>query len=69
VRMQRKPATAALEVRMALLMEKSSLGAPGARQLRARGRLARDSTGVGREAADQLELLTMIGEVLCAAEC
>jgi hypothetical protein len=67
--MQRKPATVALEVRVALLVEESSLGSAGARQLRARGRLAGDAASVGREAADQLELLAMIGELPCAAEC
>lgn len=67
--MQRTPAIAALEARVARLVEESSLGTAGARQLRNRGRLAGDTAGVGWEEADQLELLAMTDELPCAAEC
>jgi hypothetical protein len=70
VRMQRTPATAALEARVARLVEESSLGTVGARQLRARDRLAGDAAAPGwEEEADQHDPVAMIGMLPRAAEC
>jgi hypothetical protein len=69
VRMQRTPADVALEVRVARLVEESSLGTAGARQLRTRARLARGAAGMGWDEADQCDLLAMIDGLPRAAEC
>jgi hypothetical protein len=67
--MQRTPATAALEAKVAQLVEESSLGTAGARQLRTRGRLARCAAAMGWEEEDQFALLALINELPCVAEC
>jgi hypothetical protein len=67
--MQQTPATAALEARVVRLVEESSLGTSGARQLRTRARLAGGAASMGWEEADQLDLLAMIDGLPRAAEC
>jgi hypothetical protein len=67
--MQQTPASAALEARVARLVEESSLGTPGARQLRTRARVAGGAASAGLEEADQLDLLAMIDGLPRAAEC
>jgi hypothetical protein len=68
--MQRTPATAALEARVARLVEESSLGTPGARRLRARDRLAGAAATLGWVEADQqFDLLATIDGLPRAAEC
>jgi hypothetical protein len=68
--MQRTPATDALEARVARLVEESSLGTPGARQLRDRDRLAGAAGLAWPENVDQAaDPLAMIDVLPRAAEC
>lgn len=66
--MQRMPATAALEARVARLVEESSLGTAGARQLRIRDHRV-GAAGLGWKDEDHLDLLALIDELPRAAEC
>lgn len=66
--MQRTPATTVLEARVAQLVEESSLGTPGARQLRERGRLAAADAGLGWEKEDLHDLLAMSDTLPSGAE-